>query len=258
MDRTLTRLMNCAVALLTELPLLGPAIHKLFSRLLPVRHFQVRGVDIRCVIPLHQTGTFNEAAAWSRREPEVLDWIDGIDPDSVLFDIGANFGTETLYAALKRHGPARIAAFDAEFIGGYNLALNLRLNGITKATNYACAIGGEDGFLELPENINYLWVDGEKYGKSRKTIPVFTIDTIVAHTGIVPTHIKIDVDGPEADIVAGMNATSRRPALKSLMIEINSEAARAAIVRDLMEAGFAPPRRPNPTNDNYIFERAAS
>jgi FkbM family methyltransferase len=256
MDRTLSRLMNCAVAWLTELPLLGPAIHKLFSRLLPVRQFDVRGVAIRCVIPLHQTGTFNEAQAWSRREPEVLDWLDGIGPDSVFFDIGANFGTETLYAALKPNGPARIAAFDAEFIGGYNLALNLRLNGITKATNYACAIGRADGFLELPENINYLWVAGEKYGKSCKTIAVFAIDSIVARTGLVPTHVKIDVDGPEAEIVAGMAQTLRQQALRSLMIEINSTPAREAITRDLAAAGFAPPRQPNPATENYLFERA--
>jgi FkbM family methyltransferase len=257
MDRAASRVMNCALALATELPLLGPAIHKLFSRLLPVRRFAVRGVAIRCVIPLHQTGTFNEANAWSRREPEVLDWIDGLGPQSVLFDIGANFGTETLYAALKPNGPRRIAAFDAEFIGGYNLALNLRLNDVSKVTNYACAVGRADGFLELPENINYLWVtEGEKYGKSRKTIPVFTIDSIVARSGLVPSHVKIDVDGPEADIVAGMATTLRNPALVSLMIEINSTAALAAITSDLSAAGFAPPRRPNPANENYLFERA--
>src|SRR3954464_7984498 len=101
MDRAASRIMNCAVGLLSGLPLLGPGLHKLFSRLLPVRTFQVRGVAIRCAIPLHQTGTFNEAEGWSRREPEVLDWIDGFAPDSVFFDIGANFVTETLYAAMK-------------------------------------------------------------------------------------------------------------------------------------------------------------
>ena len=256
MDRSLSRAMHCAVALVSGLPLAGPLLHKLFSRLLPVRRFTVRGVAIRCAIPLHQTGTFNESRGWSRREPEVLDWIDGFAPDSVFFDIGANFGTETLYAALKPGGPRRIAAFDAEFIGGYNLALNLRLNGISHAENYACAVGGADGFLTLPENINYLWVlPGEKYGKSRKTIPVFTIDSIVRRNGLVPTHVKIDVDGPEAEIVQGMAETLRNPAMTSLMVEINSDAARDAIMRAMTEAGFAAPVKPNPTNDNYLFVR---
>ena len=256
MDRTLSRAMNCAVSLLSGLPLLGPGLHKLFSRLLPVRRFTVRGVAIRCAIPLHQTGTFNESRGWSRREPEVLDWIDGFAPDSVFYDIGANFGTETLYAALKAGGPKKICAFDAEFIGGYNLALNLRLNAVTHVENYACAVGAEDGFLTLPENINYLWVlADEKYGKSRKTIPVFSIDSIVRLSGLVPTHVKIDVDGPEAEIVRGMAETLRNPAMKSLMVEINSEAARDAIAGALAEAGFPPPLRPNPGNDNYLFRR---
>lgn len=257
MDRAVTRVMNCGVALLSGLPLVGPALHKLFSRLLPVRRFTVRGVAIRCAIPLHQTGTFDESRGWSRREPEVLDWIDGFAPDSIFYDIGANFGTETLYAAMKPGGPKRICAFDAEFIGSYNLALNLRLNAIAHVENYACAVGAEDGFLTLPENINYLWVlAGEKYGKSRKTIPVFSIDSIVRRNGLAPTHVKIDVDGPEAEIVAGMKDTLRNPALQSLMIEINSDAARESITRALAEAGFPPPLRPNPGNDNYLFKRA--
>jgi hypothetical protein len=103
---------------------------------------------------LHQTGTYNEARAWSRREPEVLDWIDGMSPESVFFDVGANFGTE----ALKPNGPAHISAFDPESFGNHNLALNSRLNGISKVDNYACAIGSQDGFLALPENFNYHWI----------------------------------------------------------------------------------------------------
>jgi FkbM family methyltransferase len=256
MDQAVSRAMHAAVALLSGLPLLGLGLHKLFSRLLPVRRFQVRGVAIRCAIPLHQTGTFNELRDWSRREPEVLDWIDGFAPDSVFFDIGANFGTETLYAALKPGGPKKICAFDAEFIGGYNLALNLRLNHVTHVENYACAVGAEDGFLTLAENINYLWaVAGEKYGKSRKTIPVFSIDSIVRRSGLVPSHVKIDVDGPEAEIVAGMVETLRNPAMRSLMVEINGDAARDSIIRALAEAGFPPPLRPNPGTDNYFFVR---
>jgi FkbM family methyltransferase len=256
MDRAASRVMNCALALASATPLVGAALHKLFSRLLPVRRFTVRGVAIRCAIPLHQTGTFNEAEGWNRREPEVLDWIDSFGPDSVFFDIGANFGTETLYAALKPGGPQRICAFDAEFIGSYNLALNLRLNGIAKVENYACAVGATDGFLALPENINYLWVlPGEKYGKTRKTIPVFSVDSIVRTSGLVPSHVKIDVDGPEAEIVQGMKETLRNPAMKSLMVEINSDAARESITRALAEAGFAAPLRPNPGNENYLFRR---
>ncbi len=96
---------------------------------------------------------------------------------------------------------------------------------------------------------------GEKYGKSQKLMPVFTIDSIVRRSGLVPSHVKIDVDGPEAEIVQGMAETLRNPAVTSLMIEINSEAALASISQALAAAGFAAPRRPNPGNDNYIFRR---
>jgi hypothetical protein len=100
--------MSAALASVSGWPVVGAKLHQLFARLLPVRRFTVRGVPITVALPLHQVGTRNEAFAWAQREPEVLDWIDEFAPGSTFFDIGANFGTETLYAALKAGGPARI------------------------------------------------------------------------------------------------------------------------------------------------------
>ncbi len=237
----------------------GPKLHQLFARLLPVRRFDVRGVSIACGLPLHQVGTRNEAFAWARREPEVLDWIDAFAPGSTFFDIGANFGTETLYAALKPGGPARICAFDAEFIGGYNLALNLTLNGVTHVENYAVAVGERSGFLALPENLNYLHVAGQaKYAQSTKRVRVISVDDFVAETGVTPTYVKIDVDGPEQAIVAGMAKTLRAPGLRSLMIEINDAASHAAITARLAEAGFAERPRAHANDYNHIYDRPAA
>lgn len=257
LDRWLSRGLSVALAQVSGLPLVGVRLHQLFARLMPVRHVRVRGVAITVALPLHQVGTRNEAFAWSAREPEVLDWIDGFAPGTVFFDIGANFGTETLYAALKPGGPKRICAFDAELIGSYNLALNLALNRIEHVDNYVAAIGERAGFVAVSENLNYLHVAGfDKYGRSTKHLRMIAVDDFVAETGLCPNYVKIDVDGPERDIVAGMRATLRNPALRSLMIEINDAASEAAITAALREAGFTERPRTYANAYNHIFDRA--
>jgi len=258
LDRWLSRSASAALAAIGGWPLVGVRLHQLFARLLPVRRFTVRGVAIRCALPLHQVGTRLEAFAWATREPEVLDWIDGFAPDAVFFDVGANFGTETLYAALKPGGPGRICAFDAEFIGGYNLALNLRLNGIAHVENYALAVGARSGFVRVTENLNYLHVAGlEKYATSAKHLRSISIDDFIAETGTRPNYVKIDVDGPERAIVEGMCRALRDPALRSVMIEINDEESRKAIMTMLGEAGFVERPRPRRKDDNHVFDRVA-
>lgn len=256
LDRWVSRAASAALAAIGGWPLVGVRLHRLFARLLPVRRFTVRGVAITCALPLHQVGTRLEAFAWATREPEVLDWIDGFAPGTVFFDIGANFGTETLYAALKQGGPRRICAFDAEFIGGYNLALNLRLNRIAHVENYALAVGARSGFVRVPENLNYLHVAGlEKYAISAKHMRSISIDDFVAETGTRPSYVKIDVDGPERAIVEGMCRTLRDPALRSVLIEINDAESHQAITVMLSEAGFAERPRKHSNAYNHVFDR---
>ena len=258
LDRCLSHCLSMALACIGGWPLIGVRLNQLFARLLPVRRFTVRGVAITCALPLHQVGTRLEAYAWSAREPEVLDWIDGFAPDAVFFDIGANFGTETLYAALKPGGPKRICAFDAELIGSYNLALNLKLNKIAHVDNYVIAVGDRSGFAALPENLNYLHVaDLDKYARSTKHLRMITIDDFVAETGLAPSYVKIDVDGPERAIVEGMRQTLHDRRLRSLMVEINDAASHAAITARLAEAGFTERPRAHRNDYNHIFDRPA-
>jgi FkbM family methyltransferase len=259
LDRWLSRGLSAALACVGGWPLVGVRLHQLFARLLPVRRFSVRGVAITCALPLHQVGTRLEADAWDTREPEVLDWIDGFGAGAVFFDIGANFGTETLYAALKPGGPARICAFDAELIGSYNLALNLKLNRIAHVDNYVVAVGERSGFVAVPENLNYLHVAGlaDKYARSTKHLGMIAIDDFVAATGLAPSYVKIDVDGPERAIVAGMRNTLRDPRLASLMIEINDPDSHAAITALLAAAGFAERPRTHRNAYNHIYDRRA-
>lgn len=234
----------------------GAWLRRAFTRVLPVHDVTVRGVGIRCVAPLHQVGTYLAMVDWEQREPEVLDWIDAMTPGSVFFDVGSNFGTETLYASLKPGGPARIIAFDCEFSGSYNLAANLMLNRVNNVENRFAAVGETEGWVAVPENLNYLWVDGHpKYAQAMKMVARISIDRVVADTGCVPTYVKVDVDGPELEVVRGMRRVLGDPSLRSLCIEINSEEAAAGVEALLHPAGFVEIPHGHPNRHNHIFER---
>lgn len=258
MDRTLTDWINRLLREVLRHRGVGRYIHQLFARLLPVHRVTVRGVPIKCATPLHQVGTYREALSWGEREPEVLDWIDTFAAGSVFFDVGANFGTESLYAALKPGGPGRIVAFDAELLGSYNLALNLLLNQVDKVDNHLVAVGAASGLVRLGENLNYIHVDGSpaKYRAASKTLMQVSLDDFVGMTGVAPTHVKIDVDGPELGIVQGMRKLLDGSGLRSLMIEINSDESGRQIRDILAAAGFAERPHAHRNRHNVIFERA--
>jgi FkbM family methyltransferase len=208
------------------------------------------------ILPLHQIGTAQYARQWETREPEVLDWIDAFEPGAVFFDVGANFGTETLYAALKPGAPRKIFAFDIELLGSYNLAVNLLLNRIDNVENYVVGLGDRCEYQRLPDNTNYYHLGGlSKYSRSMKTVYVSTIDVISEQVGAAPNYVKIDVDGPEESVIRGMMKTIASPHLRSVMVEVNGEETAKAIRAILTAAGFSEQAHTHENAHNVIFRR---
>src|SRR4051812_37306235 len=69
------------------------------------------------------------ADTFSTKEPETLEWIDGIPEGSVLWDIGANVGLYTCYAAKARG--CRVFAFEPSVFNLELLARNIFFNQLT-------------------------------------------------------------------------------------------------------------------------------
>src|SRR3990167_8176822 len=69
------------------------------------------------------------AKTFSTKEPETLQWIDNIPEKSVFWDIGANIGLYSLYAAKRRH--CRVWAFEPSVFNLELLARNIFLNKLT-------------------------------------------------------------------------------------------------------------------------------
>lgn len=219
---------------------LNAFIERMVSSRLPVRYFirfcsslnfaptmVVRGVRIRCLIPPTAVGVFDMFDQWERREPETLDWIDEMSPEDILLDIGAGFGTESLYAAKRVGGPGRIVCVDADLMMTFLHANNIKINQAHKITLYVLALSNA---FDLPGAeycfpINY-------------NIVTMSVDDFCQAHHFDPTHIKMDVDGDELDLLSGMERTLASTRTKTLLIEVNDNTRELAL-RKLNRMGFS-------------------
>ena len=173
------------------------------------------------------------AETFSTKEPETLEWIDRFNQDSVFWDIGANVGLYTCYAAKKAN--SKVYAFEPSTFNleilSKNIFLNQVQNNVTivpfpltddlKETDFnMSAISIVSGGSQSTFGENYKH-DGSKMDKKFKYKMIgISIDQAVKNLGIQqPNYIKIDVDGIEHLILKGGRQTISNS--KSVLVEID-------------------------------------
>jgi FkbM family methyltransferase len=173
-------------------------------------------------------------------------------PGMVLFDLGAHFGLFSL-AALHYGGPtARAVAVDASPTAVDMVHMQARLNGVSERLEVirACVcdrIGIEpmvaagvlaDGYFIAPEA-------GHTTGELTPT-PATTLDQLVMRCGLEPTHIKIDVEGFEGEVLRGGQAVLGKRTGPMLFLELHVQILRqrgldpAGVLGQLDELGYMP------------------
>jgi FkbM family methyltransferase len=238
LENIIFRTINTIISKLVEKTYFSKRIFDFFGRVLPIPQAIVRGIPIKVIMPLNQVGVYNTFKNWEEREPEVLDWIDKFETGCVFFDVGASFGTETLYAAMKQNGPQKIIAFDLCLASSFNLSYNITLNKINNVDQYFVALGDQRKFITFAEPTQYYFVKGrEKYDSIPFNALSISMDNFIDIVKIFPDYIKIDVDGAEQSIISGMSETVRNQRLKSVVVEVTDK-SEAAITEFFQKAGF--------------------
>lgn len=160
-----------------------------------------------------------------------------------FLDVGANVGVYSILAASRG---ARVLAVEPVPDTYEQLLDNIHLNRFQERIE-ARRVGVGKGAGELRFSIgsgptNHVLTAGESTDHS-VTVAVDTLDAIAA--GSAPTMLKIDVEGFEANVIAGAARLLNEPSLQAVLIELNGLGARYGfndddIHNELLTAGFSP------------------
>lgn len=190
------------------------------------------------------------ASTFSTKEPETLAWIDSIPSGSVFWDIGANVGLYTCYAA--KRGGCVVVAFEPSVFNLELLARNVFLNDLTQQVTIlplplSDSLGIASLNLSTTDWGGALSTFGHDYGYDGKAVQkIFEFRTLGLRMDDAmellkirqPDFIKIDVDGIEHLILAGGTRTLQ--AVGGVLVEINDDFAEqsAAAAGYLSQAGL--------------------
>lgn len=237
----------------------------------PRRWVRTRG--LRFTLQCENWITHYRWRGYNEKEPETLNWIDrSVLPGDVLFDIGANIGVYTLYAAL-RHPGVRVIAFEPEYANLHLLRDNIIANALQGRVDvYGLALSNRAGISQL--HLQDLAPGSALHSESRtrlertlqgrpvvwrEGIAALTLDGFCEEAGLWPQVLKIDVDGTEPLILEGARETLRAPQLRSVIIEMPAAGSAREQCERLLQAGGL--RRawadPSGASSNEVWQRDA-
>lgn len=203
--------------------------------------------------------THDTNAVLDDAEPETIRWLDGIAEDSVLWDIGANVGAFTIYAAVRRR--LRVIAFEPGAQSFAALTRNIELNDLAGQADAYCVALADETKLDYLHMANTgaghsmhafgssETVNGTIVPVFRQAVPGFTADRFAEIFDVPrPQHIKLDVDSIELAILRGA-AGLLRDSVESILVEVHGHDNGDEVRRFLNELGFD---EDNPADGNAI------
>ncbi len=209
-------------------------------------------------------------AAWflHDKEPDTLEWIDGMPDGACFWDVGANVGIYSLYAALNPL--VHVLAFEPASSNFAVLNKNIEMNHLSKRILAYCLAFSKETKLDVlnmdsTEAGSAMHGFGTKINQFGEVIDTkfcqgavgFSMDDFMKmFAPLQPTHIKIDVDGLEADILRGGQETLKKATSMIVEIEGDLDSPRNQEIMALMkELGFTARPKASPDLRNVIFDR---
>ena len=192
------------------------------------------------------------AKSFGAKEPETNAWLRSeINDDSVFWDIGANIGLYSLYAAAL-NGNCSILAIEPESQNFASLCQNVFANGFINIDVFSFAVNGgpfsiqdlhvsEMGAGCAVHNLGSTSPWSSNQAVFRQKTVTSSPDELVKNFGfIAPSIMKIDVDGIELEILRG-SRTILSDSLKTVLVEIDADddSAVEEMSRIMLDTGFS-------------------
>lgn len=222
------------------------------------------------VFDARTSGGCRRGLAVLRHEPDTIGWIDAMPGDACFWDIGANVGAFTLYAALEAE--RRVVAMEPSAASYAVLIRNIELNGMDDRVAAYCLALAQETKLDVlnmantgaGEAMHGFGVETDQCGNAiavafRQSTMGFSIDDFTRlFAPPLPSHVKIDVDGIEAEILRGGRETLSARSVKSMIVEIEGDLGsdhNREILALMSDLGFTARTKESPKYRNVIFDR---
>ncbi|MCW9033019.1 MAG: FkbM family methyltransferase [Rhodospirillales bacterium] len=201
---------------------------RLFDKLQTFETVQIGDKTLQLFIP-DRTCVY-WAKSGPNSEPTTNAWIKSFAPEDTFLDIGANIGLYSMMAAA--HGVTRVYAIEPNPFSFSVLARNIVANKLDTVISPLCLAMSEGssvvtfklGSLHAGSIYNEIMTDESTAGGMSITTTSFSVDELFKIQGMSEVnHLKIDVDGLELQILRGATKTLSDKALKTVLVEDNSE-----------------------------------
>lgn len=172
-----------------------------------------------------------------QKEPWTAAWLETLGPGDLLFNIGACVGS---YALIAAHRGALVVAVEASPINAARLAENAEANLLGTLVTIVLGVCGptvEPYGVTIKSGI--AGAADIEIGKplSRFMLPGLTLDEMAEVYG-QPTHLLIDVDGGELDVLRG--GVDMLPGVREVMLEVSRDPAIAKGCAAILEGAGLP------------------
>ena len=184
-------------------------------------------------------------------EPELVTWLqDNLGPGGIVIDAGAHVGYLSIVMAALVGERGHVFAIEPAIENVAYLSRNLRRNGAQNVEILPVALAGQPGlgsfnlngssdsfsFFEHPNTATI----------STRLVPVMSIDSIFSESTLPRLDLlKIDVEGAELEVLAGLSATLDRFPRAPLVVEWfpaiyrNRSISSDSLPKQLAELGYS-------------------
>ena len=198
------------------------------------------------------------AKSFLSKEPTTLEWLQSLEPESILIDIGANIGIYSIPSALFH--VKKVYAVEPELKSFTELVKNIELNNLDDTQIEAVPIAITTEFASSITQF-YLTVDEPgmschqvgrnqdfklspvKEKRKHRSVYCVSLSDFLQNLPLTKDdilHLKIDVDGIETDVCESLFDNNYIHRISSLQIELNpSIASHKALIDRLHSYGFS-------------------
>jgi FkbM family methyltransferase len=221
------------------------------------RHCAIGGQPV--TVEVSNPRELSRVRAYLTREPETVEWIaEYVKSQDVFYDIGANIGLYSIFAAKLHRGDLKVYSFEPESQNYASLNRNVYLNGLSDAITTLCMAVSDSsrinrfyvrGNLRAGEAIHQFGHPTDDQGNDFSPVHQqgmigVSLDDLCFSFGLeFPTHVKIDTDGHESSVIQGADRVLKDSRLRTVLVEITEIPSSMDQIQEIyarfQEAGFS-------------------